>query len=311
VLRLLIDTDTASDDCISLLIALHSPGVTVEAITINCGNIADFNQMVENALYTVEIAGFGGQVPVYPGAVHPLLHPHPTVEHIHGADGMGESYFPRARQRPEREHAVSVLIRMINANPGALTIIAQAPLTNLALAVRQDPSITRKIRHLWVMGGVNNALGNDSPAAEFNILADPEAAKIVFGAGFPMTMVGWDISLRYGTLYAAALAEIEVLDTPLSRFYLAVNRVVRRHTKHQYGYDAITHPDSLVAAMAIDESIMTRSGDFFVDVETRGELTRGYTLVDLLKVWKRPSNVRVCLEADTEKFRQKLMQVLA
>ncbi|GAC1394908.1 MAG: nucleoside hydrolase [Chloroflexota bacterium] len=308
-MRLIIDTDTAGDDCVSLLIALRSPGVTVEAITINCGNVA-FDQQVENALYTVQVAGMGGRVPVYPGCDRPLLHPHETAEYIHGRDGMGDSFFPKAAQRPEREHAVDALVRLINANPGELTVIAQAPLTNLAMAARRDPTITRKVKHVWVMGGTNNALGNVTPAAEFNVYVDPEAAKIVFGAGFPLTMVGWEICTRHGVLDAEATAAVEALGTPLSRFFLDINRTVRPYTMNHQGLPGTTHPDAIVAAMAIDPSLMTRSGSYYVDVETRGELTRGATAVDILGEWGRPPNTRVCLEADGARFRQVLLRVL-
>ena len=311
--RLIIDTDTAGDDCVSLLVALRSPDVVVEAITINCGNVA-FDQQVENALYTLEAAGFGEgsgrrRVPVYPGCTQPLLYPHETIEYIHGRDGMGDSFFPKARQRPEQEHAVDALTRLINDNPGELTIIAQAPLTNLAMAVRRDPSIAQKVKHVWLMGGTNNALGNVTPPAEFNVYVDPEAARIVFGAGFPLTMVGWEICVRHGVLDAAGTAEVEALDTPLARFFLDINRVVRRFNLTQ-GIEGTTHPDSIVAAMVVDPSIMTRSGEYYVDVETSGELTRGMTVVDELGVLNRPANTRVCLAADGVRFRRLLLDIL-
>jgi inosine-uridine nucleoside N-ribohydrolase len=309
VIRLIIDTDTAGDDCVSLLVALRSPNIQVEAITINCGNVA-FDQEVENALYTLQVAGYGGKIPVYPGSRQPLLFPHQTVEYIHGRDGMGDSFFPRAAQRPEQEHAVEALVRLINANPGELTILAQAPLTNLALAVRLDPSIAGRVKHLWVMGGTNNALGNVTPAAEYNIWVDPEAAKIVFGAGFPLTMVGWDISIRHSVIDAAGLAAIEALDTPLSHFYMDLSRTARRFAVEQQGTAGPTHPDSIVAAMIADPEIMTESGEYFVDVETQGALTRGYTAVDLLRSSGKPANARVCLKADGERFRTLLMSVL-
>jgi purine nucleosidase len=308
--RLIIDTDTAGDDCVSLLIALRSPNVTVEAITINCGNVS-FDQQVENALYTLRVAGYGGKVPVYPGCVTPLLHPHHTVEYVHGRDGMGDSFFPTAAQRPEKEHAVNALTRLINANPGELTIIAQAPLTNLAMATRLDPSIVGKVKRLWVMGGTNNALGNDTPAAEYNVWCDPEAAKIVFGAGYPLTMVGWEICCRHAVLDDAATAAVAALNTPLSRFFMDINRVARHYAMENQGLAGSTHPDAIVAAMVVDPAIMTRSAHYFVDVETRGEFTRGYTAVDVLGKLGRTPNTRVCLEADSMRFRQLLMRVLA
>jgi purine nucleosidase len=332
--RLIIDTDTAGDDCVSLLIALRSPNVQVEAVTINCGNV-QFGQQVENALFTLQVAGCGGQVPVYPGAEWPLLHRHKTIEYIHGRDGMGDSFFPKARQRPESEHAVDAIIRLVNANPGELTILAQAPLTNLALAVSRDPSIATKVKRLWVMGGTNNALGNVTPATEFNIWVDPEAAKIVFHAGFPLTMVGWEICTRHGVLDAETTATIETMDTPLSRFFQQVLRTARRFTVVEQGSAGTTHPDAIVSAMIVDPAIMTKSAEYYVGVETQGTLTRGATVVDvlgtlregggtrgealgpdavpedLLNIPKRRPNARVCLEADAVRFRQLLLRVLA
>ena len=135
------------------------------------------SRSVENALYTVEMAGRSGEVPVYAGCPQPLAGDWVGAEYVHGQDGMGDSFFPRAAQRPEPEHAVDELLRRIDQSPGELTILAQAPLTNLATAVTRDPSIAGKVAHLYVMGG---GVGNITPAAEYNFYVDPEAAKIVF-----------------------------------------------------------------------------------------------------------------------------------
>lgn len=186
--RLIHDTDTAQDDAFALLIGLRHPNSEVEAVTVNYGNV-DFDQMVENALYTVEVAGSGGDVPVYSGCRLPLIAGFDDSSYVHGIDGFGGANFPRAAQRPETENAVAALIRLINGNPGELTIIVQAPLTNLACAVAADRSIAGKVKNLVIMGGTNNAVGNVTAAAEANFWHDPEAAKIVLNAGFPVTLV--------------------------------------------------------------------------------------------------------------------------
>jgi len=129
--RLIIDTDTAGDDVTSLLIGLLHPNAQLEAITICCGNVG-FEQEVENALYTVEQAGRGGEVPVYAGCDRPLIAEWVGAEYVHGQDGMGDSFFPKAKQRPEPEHAVDELLRRASESPGELTILAQAPLTKAA-----------------------------------------------------------------------------------------------------------------------------------------------------------------------------------
>src|SRR5690606_26102756 len=133
-MRLIIDTDTAGDDCFSILLALKAPEVRLDAVTVCNGNIA-FAQQVENALVPLEKAGFSGRVPVYPGCPLPLLRPPVDAAYVFGRDGMSDSGLPPARQRPEARHAVDALIEKVMQNPGEITILAQAPLTNIAMAV--------------------------------------------------------------------------------------------------------------------------------------------------------------------------------
>src|SRR5258707_4234056 len=214
--RLIIDTDTAGDDVTSLLIALLHPNAQLDAITICNGNVA-FDQQVENALYTVEQTG--KNVPVYPGCPKPLVADWVDAAYVHGEDGMGDSFFPKAALRPAPEHAVDELVRRIGEAPGEINLLAQAPLTNIATAVTRDPSIAQKVKRLWIMGG---GVGNVTPAAEFNFYVDPEAAKIVFKAGLPMTLFTWTLTLSHGVFFDADLARIEAVDTPLARFYRQV-----------------------------------------------------------------------------------------
>ncbi|HLH70281.1 MAG TPA: nucleoside hydrolase [Candidatus Dormibacteraeota bacterium] len=299
-MQLIIDTDTAGDDVFSLLIGLRSPGVNLRAITIVAGNVS-FAQEVENALYTVEMAGRSGQVPVHPGCDRPLLREWVGAEYVHGEDGMGDARFPKARQRPEPEHAVDALIRHVLAAPGEVTIVAQGPLTNLALAARKEPRFVSAVKHLYVMGGTNNGIGNVTPAAEYNFYVDPEAARIVLQAGFPLTLVDWDLTLRQGVLGDEDLSRIDRLGTPLSRFFGQVNRKALEFCRRS-GLEGSTHPDALTCAIAVDERVITRSRCCFVDVETQGELTRGYCSVDWLGTSGRDPNVRVVEEVDRERF---------
>jgi purine nucleosidase len=242
--RLIVDTDTAGDDVFSLLIALRDPRAGLEAITVCCGNVA-FEQEVENALYTVEMAGRAGDVPVYGGCAEPLIAEWVGAEYVHGQDGMGDSSFPRAIQRPEPHHAVDELVRRIDESPGELTILAQAPLTNLAAAVTRDPSIAGKVARLYVMGGGE---GNITPAAEYNFFVDPEAAKIVLNAGFPLTLFTWSLTRTHGVFDDAKLARIEALGTPLAEFFGQVNRKAREFDDQVNHLGGSTHPDSMACA---------------------------------------------------------------
>ena len=282
---LIVDTDTAGDDVFSLLIALRHPHAKLEAITVCCGNVR-FEQEVENALYTVEVAGRSGDVPVYAGCAAPLI-----------AEWVGA----------EPEHAVDELVRRINASPGELTILAQAPLTNLAAAVTRDPSIARKVAHLYVMGG---GIGNITPAAEYNFFVDPEAAKIVVGAGFPLTLFTWTLTRTHGVFDDGKLARIAALGTPLAEFFGQVNRKAREFDDKVNHLGGSTHPDSMVAAAIVEPSLVLAAEEAVVDVETSGDLTRGWSLIDTLGRTGREPNARVVTDFDTDGFFELMLSVL-
>jgi inosine-uridine nucleoside N-ribohydrolase len=305
--RLIVDTDTAGDDVFSLLIALLHPQAQLEAITVCCGNVS-FEQELENALYTVEMAGRSGEVPVYAGSRTPLIAEWVGAEYVHGNDGMGDSGFPRAKQRPEPEHAVDELVRRINDSPGELTILAQAPLTNLAAAVTRDPSITGKVAQLHMMGG---GYGNITPAAEYNFFVDPEAAKIVVNAGFPLTLFTWTLTRTHGVFDDEKLARIAALGTPLAEFFGQVNRKAREFDDKVNHLGGSTHPDSMACAAIIDPSLVLATEEAVVDVETSGALTRGWSLIDTLDRTGREPNARVVTAFDTERFFELMVSILS
>jgi purine nucleosidase len=196
--------------------------------------------------------------------------------------------------------------------------VAQAPLTNLAVAYRKEPRIVENVQRLFVMGGTRDGQGNVTPAAEYNFYVDPEAAKIVMGAGFPLTLVDWNLCLRQAVFSQDDLRRIEEMDTPLSRFFTSVNRKALEFCL-RIGETGSTHPDTLTCALAIDESLIVRAGEYFVDVETQGELTRGYSSV---AAWPHrvafqemgapdnPPNARVVEQVDEERFKKMFFRVL-
>ena len=215
----LIDTDTASDDAVALVMALQHPEVQVEAITVVAGNVP-VDQGVQNALYTVELCG--KDVPVYRGAAAPLARPLETAQFVHGHDGMGDIGLPLAGRIPADGEAVAVLIDTIHRWAGALTLVSLGPLTNLALAVQQDPAIVDKVAAYVMMGGTGQGPGNVTPVAEYNIWADPEAARIVFASGLPITMVGWDISTGYAVMAPADVEAVRRAGTALAVFCMDI-----------------------------------------------------------------------------------------
>lgn len=199
----------------------------------------------------------------------------------------------------------------MHANPGQIHLLAIAPLTNIAMAIQKDPSIAPLIPHIYIMGGANNSLGNITPAAEYNFYTDPEAARIVLHSGIPMTMVGWEMCTRYSIMDDQDHEEIAALGTSGARFFSDINKVVMQFNKSVHRLSGTTHPDTLLMAAAADESIMTRTGHYFVDVEVGGQYTRGYSVVDINGRLGQAANVRVCEEIDREAFKRMLLDVLS
>ncbi|MFS0674852.1 nucleoside hydrolase [Ornithinibacillus sp. 179-J 7C1 HS] len=308
--RVIIDTDTAGDDTIAILTALHH--FKVEGVTITGGNV-DFDQEVENALYTIQVFHPDYHVPVFKGYEGPILgnqDGHVTVEDVHGSDGMGDSLFPKATQRPEEKHAVDFIIETVKENPGEIALLAIAPLTNIAMAIKKDPTIVKDIPHIYIMGGTNNSLGNITAAAEYNFYVDPEAARIVLHSGVPITMVGWDMCTEYSVMADEDHAEIAKLNTNLSKFFIDINRVVLKFNREVHKINGTTHPDTLLVAIAANEELMTEAGEYYVDVETTGNITRGYSMVDINNRSGKSPNVRVCEVVDRAGFKDTLFNVL-
>ena len=278
------------------------------AITVVAGNVY-LDQAVTNALLTVEHSG--AEAPVYPGADRPLMRELVTAHYVHGQDGMGDSNFPPPKLQPRKEHAVDVLVELCDRHAGEIEIVAQGPLTNLALAYMRDPELPHKVKRLWIMGGANNSLGNITPAAEFNFYVDPEAAHRVLQAGFKTTLVPWDVCVLDGILMRDELQEILGMNSACSDFYLQANKAAWRYVKDVMRIDGISHPDALTIAMAIDRRVKVQSVECFVDVEYTSDLTRGYSLVDQGRVLDKDPNAEVVLRANKELFKEMLERVLS
>lgn len=301
--RFLIDTDTASDDAVALVMALMHPDVQVEAITVVAGNVP-LDQAVQNALYTVSLTG--KQVPVYRGVAGPMLRPLGTAQDVHGNDGMGDIGLPLSGRVPTPGSAVQVIIDTINRFAGDITLVTLGPLTNVALALTIDPSLAKKVTRCVVMGGTWQAYGNVTPVAEYNIWVDPEAAKIVFESGMPLEMVSWDISRLYAVLTPADAATMRQLGTPLAQFCIDIQGRVHDFSVESTQLKGFDLPDPIAMAVALDPSVATEVRRLYVAVETQGDLCRGQTVVDHLNLTKRPANLDVVMVADRDKFVQML-----
>ncbi|WP_338875806.1 nucleoside hydrolase [Spirosoma sp. SC4-14] len=308
--RIILDSDTATDDALAVLMAVTSPKLKVEAITITCGNVG-FEQQTKNALYTLEMAGKSGQIPVYQGSARPLVRQvHGNATYVHGSDGMSDAHFPDPKQKPEKEHAVDAIIRLVNANPGELSLVAIGPLTNVALAILKDPSIVKKVKELYFMGGFYKFYGNINPGATYNAWVDPEAARVVFQSGIPITTVGFDVSVKSSVFTDADYEKVETLGTKYADFFLKINRIRRMYCKEHQKMNGSNHPDAITIAAVIDPTIVTEKITRFVDVETRGELTLGALAIDELGVWGKPPNTTICVEADEARFKKMVFDTL-
>ncbi|WP_293069885.1 MULTISPECIES: nucleoside hydrolase [unclassified Moorena] len=305
--KFLIDTDTASDDAVALLMAHSWPDVQVEAITIVSGNVP-VEQGAKNALYTLEMCG--ASTPVYLGCPKPMLRPCKYAYRFHGEDGMGNMHYPDPQAKPQLAHGVDVIIDTIKSNPGQITLVTLAPLTNIAIALLRAPEIAYLVKRCVIMGGAANVVGNVTPAAEYNIWVDPDAAKIVFHSGMPMEMVGWELSRGEAALLPAEIAQIKNLGTDLARFAVDCNTSALEASVKIQDSPGLTLADPVAMAVALDPAIVTRQGKYYVEVETVSELTRGQTVVDELGVLNQTPNMTVIWSIDAPRWKEHLYRCL-
>jgi purine nucleosidase len=315
----LIDTDTASDDAVALIMALRSPAVRVAAITVVAGNVS-VQQATSNALYTAELCS--SDVPVFSGAEAPLRRELVTADWFHGADGLGDHGYAPSTRHAEKRHAVDAIIDTVLANPG-IEIITLGPLTNIALALSREPNLAAAVGRCVVMGGAPCCEGNVTPSAEFNIYVDPEAARIVFHAGMPVEMVGWQLCRGEAALNQQDIDRILALDTPFAEFAIRSNSTGAEAYFTQTGERGISLPDPVAMSIALNPALCVSFSSHLVDIETTSELTRGETVVDRLnvaadarnrEVWAQPlqrqSKAHICWSLDIPGWKAALYSAL-
>ncbi len=285
----LIDTDTASDDAVAIMMALAEPGVRVLGLTTVAGNVG-LEQATSNALLTAEICK--SDVPVFAGAEKPLTRAHEDAHWFHGRDGLGDRGYPAPRRAPEREHGADAIVRLAHAEPG-LTLVTLGPLTNIALALERDPGLAERIGRCVVMGGAPCCEGNVTPAAEYNIWVDPEAARAVFRSKLPIEMIGWHVSRGPSVLGNDEIAAIEAIGTAKAKFAIESNSRAREAYRVQTGEVGLSLADPTAMAVALDRSIGLKWSRHRVAIECDSELTRGMTVVDRLNVGADANNAEV------------------
>jgi inosine-uridine nucleoside N-ribohydrolase len=311
--RVIIDTDPGNDDALALLLALASPKLQIEAITVCPGNMGPegYEQQVRNALYVVDLAGKSGQVPVFRGMAHPLLNkPYPVATFIHGKYGLGDVQVPNVKQVPEKEHAVDAMRRIVNASPGEITILALGGLTNIAMAMLRDAEFTKNLQGIVFVGG---RYATPGLPPSYNVLVDPEAAHIVLTSGVKITMVCADTVSRDSVLTDADFDHAATFNTPWSRFFIQSNTLRRTYEKKYRGAAGSVNADPLAVALAIDPTIGLKYEQVFLRVELEGEYTRGLMVYgdDIYSGHPiPPGNVDLCTATDGGRFRQLVFDTL-
>jgi purine nucleosidase len=316
---ILIDTDTASDDAVALIMALRCPDVQVEAITVVAGNVP-IEQACRNALFTVELCS--ADVPIFAGADKPLNRDLQIADWFHGQDGLGDHGYAPSRRCTEAEHAVEAIIRTVKQHPG-IEVITLGPLTNLALALSREPGLIENIGRCVVMGGAPCCEGNVTPAAEFNIWVDPEAARLIFHSGLSIDLVGWQLCLGRAIVDPDEIKMLNNFATDRAEFAVRCNSTAMGALKRQTGEIGISLPDPVAMGIFLDESLCLYSSRHYVEIEITSALTRGMTVVDLLKVAGDPRNrevwsealsngpkTNVCWELDVPRWKEMLFDAL-
>lgn len=271
--RVIIDTDPGVDDAFALLLAMRSPELQIEAITPVAGNVP-LDLTLPNALRMVEIAGHD-DIPVAAGAKAPLLRRLVTAAYAHGENGLGGAVFPEPKRKPVAESAPVFIGQIVRKYPGEVTLITLGPLTNIATALNSDNELAGMIKGVVMMGGSLSG-GNITPAAEFNIYVDPEAARIVFQSGIPITMVGLDVT-RHTSLTEDHFKTLQAAQNPVSQAAAKIARNAIDHTRSQGFLVGPNMHDSLAVAAFLNPSLL-KWKEYYVDIETTGELTAGETV---------------------------------
>jgi purine nucleosidase len=295
--KVILDCDPGHDDAMAILLAHGSPEIELVAISTVAGN-QTVDKTSLNACRVCTVAGIR-DVPVAAGCAVPLIRNLQTAGYIHGETGLDGPAFGEPTVKLDPRHAVDLLIDLLMASAGDITLVPTAPLTNIAMALRKEPRIVSKVQEVVLMGGAYTR-GNTTPAAEFNIAVDPEAASIVFSAGWPLTMVGLDLT-HQALATPAVLQRITALGTPIARIAVQLMEFFRESYRRHSGFDSPPVHDPCAVARVINPRIV-ECVDAFVAVEMRGEWSAGMTVTDFSGRLGRPVNAKVATRLDIDGF---------
>ena len=297
--KIIIDTDPGQDDAVAILLALGSPELDILGITAVAGNVP-LRLTEKNARKICELAG-RPETKVYAGAVRPLVRELETAEHVHGKTGLNGPELPDPTMKLQEQHAVDFIVEtLMREDSGTVTLCPLGPLTNVALALIREPRIATLIQQIVLMGGGFFEGGNVTPAAEFNIYVDPQAADVVFRSGVPIVMMPLDVTHKALTS-ARRIAAFRNLGTRVGSATAEMLEFFERFDEKKYGTDGGPLHDPCVIAYLLEPALF-KGRECNVAVETASELTMGMTVIDWWGVTNRPKNATVMREIDHDRF---------
>lgn len=296
--RIIIDTDPGVDDALTILLALASPEIQLEALTVTHGNVT-VEKGTRNALAVLELLD-ASHIPVARGTSLPLVGPLLASDHVHGASGLGAANLPVPGAKPVLQHAIDYLIERFLAEPGEISLFAIGPLTNVALAIRKEPRFVQAVRELVIMGGAIREGGNITPQAEFNIYADPHAAHVVFHSGIPITLIPLDVTHKC-MLHTIKIDQLKKSDSSVSHFIVDSTADYIHFTENKTGIPGCALHDPLTLATVIAPELLTLE-EHYVDVDISGGPSTGSTFADFYHTTGKPANIKVALDVRGEEF---------
>jgi purine nucleosidase/pyrimidine-specific ribonucleoside hydrolase len=295
--KVILDCDPGHDDALAILLAGASPALELLAITTVAGN-QTLPKTTLNARRVASAAGL--RVPIAAGADRPLVRPPRVAGNIHGESGLDGPTFAGEPDVPlDPRHAADLIVELVMASPGEVVLIPVGPLTNVALAMRREPRIVEAIRHISIMGGAWG-LGNQTPSAEFNILVDPEAARVVFESGAPITLCPLELT-HQAKATPDVIERFAAIGTPLGQLAVELLRFFASTYKAIHGFDGPPLHDPTAVARVIDPTIVVTQ-PVHVDIETHAEFSHGRTVIDLHDVAGLPKNADVGVRLDVARY---------
>ena len=296
--KILFDTDPGIDDSCAILLALASPELSLEGLSVVHGNCS-LEQATTNALSILELAN-ASHIPVARGCELPLVQPSLLAPETHGDIGLGYAKLPEPQRNPIIQHGSDFLIETILASPGEITLVAIAPLTNVALAIRKEPHIVEALKELIIMGGAIRHEGNTTALAEFNTYVDPHAAQIVYHAGIPTTLVPLDVTYQC-ILTPGDVSRLQKIDSPITKFVAEATRFYMEFHDEYQQIEGCVINDPLALALTFAPELCTYQ-QLPVEVDLSGGISMGKTVADFYNYGKKPANMKVALGVRARDF---------